>query len=239
MYGEEKHGMQCAECEALMAEVLDGQLSGPLLDSFQAHLDQCANCAVEYAEAGAGLKWLKSLEEAEPPAHLVRSILEATIGAAPMPVVRKRKPLMERLREVPWLAPVMGTVLQPRFAMSFGMAFFSISLLLNLTGIKVNKLRNLDLRPSAIVRTYYEAQAKVARYYENIRFIYEIESRVRDLKRATTPEEKPPEQPKPKKPKETSRGPEQPQEQKRSSEQPLPYEVAARITDSGAQRRSL
>ena len=27
------------------------------------------------------------------------------------------------------------------------------------------------------------------RYYQNIRFVYELESRVRDLKRATTPEE--------------------------------------------------
>jgi hypothetical protein len=79
--------------------------------------------------------------------------------------------------------------MQPRFAMSFGMAFFSITLVLNVTGVKLSSLRAADLRPSAIKRSYYEASGKLVKYYENIRFVYELETKVRDLKRAATPAE--------------------------------------------------
>ncbi len=41
----------------------------------------------------------------------------------------------------------------------------------------------MSLRPAAIRHTYYNTQARVVRYYENIRFVYEVESRVRELKR--------------------------------------------------------
>ena len=76
---------------------------------------------------------------------------------------------------------------QPRFAMSFGMAFFSLSISLSLAGVKVSDVRRVDLRPSAIKRTYYETTGRVVKYYENIRFVYEIESRVREFKRVTAP----------------------------------------------------
>ena len=73
--------------------------------------------------------------------------------------------------------------------MSFGMAFFSLSISLSLAGVKLSDVRHADLRPSAIKRTYYETSGRVVKYYENIRFVYEIESRVREFKRATTPAE--------------------------------------------------
>jgi hypothetical protein len=79
--------------------------------------------------------------------------------------------------------------------MSFGMAFFTLSVTLSLSGVRLSDLRQLDLRPSAIRRTYYETTGRVAKYYENIRFYYEIESTVRQFnevknevkKEATTP----------------------------------------------------
>jgi hypothetical protein len=78
--------------------------------------------------------------------------------------------------------------------MSFGMAFFTLSVTLSLAGVKLSDLRHMDLRPSAIRRTYYETTGKVVKYYENIRFVYEIESRVRQFKEAATPAEPPAEQ---------------------------------------------
>jgi hypothetical protein len=85
------------------------------------------------------------------------------------------------------MQPVWGTVRQPRFAMSFGMAFFSLSVALSVLGVKPADLRSVSLRPSAIRHAYYSTQARVVRYYENIRFVYEVESRVRELKRSVTP----------------------------------------------------
>ena len=78
--------------------------------------------------------------------------------------------------------------------MSFGMAFFSLSISLSLAGVKLSDLRHADLRPSAIKRNYYETSGRVVKYYENIRFVYEIESRVREFKRATTPAEPAPQE---------------------------------------------
>ena len=81
------------------------------------------------------------------------------------------------------------TLLQPRLAMTAAMAFFSVALTLNLTGIRITDLRARDLRPSNIKRTFSEANAHVVRYYDNLRVVYELESRVRDLQRSADSEE--------------------------------------------------
>src|SRR5205814_9255094 len=110
---------------------------------------------------------------------------------------RESTSLVDRLRS--WgamiAAPIIGVARQPRFAMSFGMAFFTLSVTLSLAGVKLSDVRHLDLRPSAVRRTYYETTGRVVKYYENIRFVYEIESRVRQFKEATAPVEPPSDQP--------------------------------------------
>ena len=80
MPGETKNGMQCAEFDALLNEALDATLTGPKLESFQAHARICAVCGPLLAEADAGRRWLKSMDEVEPPANLVHNILVATTG---------------------------------------------------------------------------------------------------------------------------------------------------------------
>jgi hypothetical protein len=184
--------MDCAECEAAMADALDGQLgAGEMVERFQAHVSACAGCRSIFHEVEEGLGWMKSLDEVEPPSEMVHRILVATIGSAPMPVPAAKRSWLDRLRELPWLQPVFGTVLEPRFAMSFGMAFFSVMLILSMLGIRLAGVRHIDLRLAAVTRTYYETEGKVVKYYENIRFVVELESRVRDLKRVAAPEEGP------------------------------------------------
>jgi hypothetical protein len=77
------------------------------------------------------------------------------------------------------------TMLQPRLAMTAAMAFFSVALTLNLTGVHLSNLRASDLKPSSIMRSCYEAKARVVRYSDNLRVVYELESRVRDLQRSS------------------------------------------------------
>jgi hypothetical protein len=139
----------------------------------------------------------------EPPVSLVTSILASTTG---VDTQRLRVNVSAPQPRVGWLAgrwesvqawasgaiqPIWGTVRQPRFAMSFGMAFFSLSVALSVLGVKPADLRSVSLRPAAIRHTYYNTQARVVRYYENIRFVYEVESRVRELKRTMVPAERP------------------------------------------------
>jgi len=214
MAGETKNGMQCAEFDALLIEALDGSLSGRKLESFQAHARVCAVCGPLFAEADAGRRWLKSLPEVDAPPHLVHNILLATTGyESKRAAVRSGAKASWMDAITAWLRPVFTPVLsmsrQPRFAMSFGMAFFSLSISLSLAGVRVSDVRHVDLRPSALKRTYYETTGRVVKYYENIRFVYEIESRVREFKRVTAPPAPPPqEQNKEKKDNNTSGQPE-------------------------------
>src|SRR5207248_3369459 len=60
---------------------------------------------------------------------------------------------------------------------------------LSVAGVKPSDLRQISLRPSAIRHTYYTTQARVVRYYENIRFVYAFEASVRGLRRNLTPAE--------------------------------------------------
>ncbi len=80
------------------------------------------------------------------------------------------------------------TVLQPRLAMTAAMAFFSITLTMNLMGIHLADLRASDLKPSSIRRSFYEANARVVRNLDNLRVVYEVEASVRDLRRASEPD---------------------------------------------------
>jgi hypothetical protein len=77
------------------------------------------------------------------------------------------------------------TMLQPRLAMTAAMAFFSIALTLNLTGIRLSALRASDFKPANIMRSASQAKASVVRYTDNLRVVYELESRVRDLQRSS------------------------------------------------------
>jgi hypothetical protein len=70
------------------------------------------------------------------------------------------------------------TMLQPRLAMTAAMAFFSIALTLNLTGVRLSGLRASDLKPSSIMRSASQAKASVVRYTDNLRVVYELESRL-------------------------------------------------------------
>jgi hypothetical protein len=72
--------------------------------------------------------------------------------------------------------------------MSLGMAFFSITMLLGIAGFHFADIRHWDLSATGIQKTYYATEARVMRYYENMRLVYEIESRVRDLRHAATPD---------------------------------------------------
>jgi hypothetical protein len=201
MPGETKHGIECSLFEALLSEALDGQLSSSSKERFDAHGRICSTCGPLLADAVAGRQWLKSLQEVEPPAHLMNKILAATSGISSARLhaatpERRTSGLGGRVRQ--WwdsfITPTAAFVRQPRFVMSFGMIFFSFSLALSAMGVKPADVAKIDVRPSALKRTYYTTQGKVVKFYENIRFVYEIESRVREFKQATTPAEQPAQQ---------------------------------------------
>jgi hypothetical protein len=218
--------MQCHEFDSLLGDAIDGILSGPQLDRFQAHARSCSACGPLLAEVEAGRNWLKDLSEVNPPASLVTNILATTTGVDTQRLrvnvsAPQRAPggasWLDRWQA--WIAgatePVWTTVRQPRFAMSFGMAFFSISVALSVLGVKATDLAHIDLHPAAIRHTYYTTQARVVRYYDNIKLVYEVQAAVRELKRNVAPAEAAPREAVPEKKEhnnDTTEQPEQKQE---------------------------
>ena len=77
--------------------------------------------------------------------------------------------------------PRAGAGFEPRLAMTAAMAFFSIALTLNLAGVRLDQLRASDLSPSKVKQSYYEASAQAVRYYDNLRVVRVVESRVEQV----------------------------------------------------------
>jgi hypothetical protein len=195
--------MSCADFDARLMDALDGALTGSELEYFRRHVEACLECAPVYQQAKAGMEALKSLGEVEPPANLVHNILVATTNVTTVakPATGEGRSWGRRLADFisPNLAPAyanfaqtfsMRHMMQPRFAMTAAMTFFSISMLLNVTGVKLKDLKRLDLRPSAVATSaslqYHETTSRVIKYYENIRFVYEWESRLKSIKSSSS-----------------------------------------------------
>jgi len=192
--GKASSNLRCPEVEPLFAEYLDGTLSPEVQAQVEAHLATCHECTESLSEVRRGLGWLRLLRadaiQPVPPVGLLEKILarttESTSGAAAVAI--SGAPVPVPARTSPWssvnLAAVRRTgLLEPRLALTAAMAFFSISVTLSVAGI-----RPVDLKPSnlrrTVTRTYFDANARVTRYYENMRVVYELESRVRELRKA-------------------------------------------------------
>ena len=210
------NGMQCNEFDLLLSDALDGVLSGTGLDRFQAHARICKTCGPLLAEAEAGRTWLKGLTEVEPPASLVSNILASTTGVDTQRLRTMTRALQPRISwwehaQASYLEPMWAIVRQPRFAMSFGMAFFALSVSLTVAGVKPSDLSQISLRPSAIRRTYYNTQARVVRYVDNVRPVLEVQAALRGIKRNMNPAEPGPSKQKERK-NDTTQQPEQKQD---------------------------
>ncbi|MGA7522121.1 MAG: zf-HC2 domain-containing protein [Acidobacteriaceae bacterium] len=184
--------LRCEDWEALLADALDGLLPEDKAVAFRAHSANCANCGDLLAHAGQGREWLGYLHsEPDVPSTLMGKILDRTVGpgSMPLPVVAAGQGAGAAAMALPW----RRNFHEARLLMTVAMAFFSIALTLNLIGVKVSDLRLADLSPSTIgstvSRQFYAARGSVVRYYDNLRFVYQLESRMRELRRTveTTP----------------------------------------------------
>ena len=184
----------CGAWETLLADALDGLLKPEDEAQFLAHKAACPACAALYEEARKGREWLEFLSpEPDAPEGLLERILARTgpghTASVPMPALAGTRTVPAFVPPV-WQQPGFFArtrhAVQPRLLMTAAMAFFSIALTLNLTGVRLTSLRLADLRPVAM-RSYMERQLNMAsvpivRYYDHLRFVYEVESRVRQLR---------------------------------------------------------
>jgi len=196
MNSDTPNRLECSEFEALLADALDSALTPESRQDFEAHGRSCAVCGPLWAETQQGLTLLRSLEELEPPKNLLHNILAATTmkeARAESVAEPVQGGWLRRLRGG-W-RPSLAGLMHSRFATSFAMAFFSLSLTLTLAGVKVRDVRNIDWHPSALRKSFVlgftHVEAKVTSYYENLRLVYEVQARVRELKKNSAPAPEP------------------------------------------------
>jgi hypothetical protein len=188
-------GMGCEACEAMCLDAVDETLTPAEQAVFDRHIAGCVSCAEQLSEARRGAAWMEMLKghRPEPPAGMLQRILAQTSeaemsrvfprhGAVPTP--RFEVVPVEGYREKLWFKierafgfNVQHTHFQPRMAMTAAMAFFSIALTLNLGGVRLQ-----DLKPGSIQRTVSEARASMAREIRGMKVVYQVESRVNELR---------------------------------------------------------
>jgi hypothetical protein len=188
----------CGLWETLLADALDGLLRPEDEATFSSHMAVCPSCTALFEEARRGREWLEFLSpEPEVPEGLLDKILAqtgpghtsdyklATVGnVVPIAIPAWQRPgMMGRIRRFA----------EPRLLMTAAMAFFSIALTLNMTGVKLTDFRISNLRPTA-VRSFMErrltmASTPIIRYYDHLRLVYEVQSRMRELRQNAKPQQ--------------------------------------------------
>ena len=207
--GEEGKGkrmsrLTCTQSEGMLLDAADGLLLPDEQTHFDLHLAECPDCTRLFADVRRGGAWMELLKEAPPmpPEDLVSRILARTSGdaeihAGVMAQAAHAASLFghSQAKVLPFRVPahlqqprtrtqrMMHTVMQPRFAMTAAMAFFSIALTMNIAGVRLSSLRVSDLKPSNVRKSFWAADGRVVRYYDNLRVVYELESRVREMQR--------------------------------------------------------
>lgn len=165
--------MECADLEALLCDYVDGTLPPQRAASVHEHLARCPACRELVEDASRAVAFLRRLEPIEPPGQLLTRLLFQVSTQPPVPRRRGLSALFGG-----WLEPV----LQPRFAMGMAMTILSISLVARSLGLPQRTLRPADLRPSAVIAAVddrlHRAWDSLVKYYENLRVVYEIRSRL-------------------------------------------------------------
>jgi hypothetical protein len=184
--------LSCEAWEAMLADALDGTLNARDGEAFYAHSSGCgAGCAELLEEAKRGTEWLRFLHQTpEAPEGLLEKILAGTTGLpdAQQPLTASGAVALPRQ---PWMAAPMHMLqrhmAESRILMTLAMAFFSIALTLNLTGVRLSQLKLSDLSPSALASSvrheFFTTSGHLMQYYSNLRVVYEIESRVNEMRR--------------------------------------------------------
>ncbi len=167
--------MTCAELEILLCDYLDGTLGRDQRAEVERHIEACAACAQMARDVRAAVGFVERVAPVEPPAELVTRIL----FEIPARRAAESKGGFRRLFGR-WLEPV----LQPRLAMGMAMTILSFAMIGRFSGLEIRQLRPADLNPAAIWASLDDRVHRVwergVKYYESLRFVYEIRNRLRE-----------------------------------------------------------
>ena len=192
-------GIECLEVEPLLSDFLENRLEQPTLEAVRLHLHSCDSCGALVKDMQRALALCRIFPELEPPARLVDAILSQTSDHHQS--LSWREYLQELFR------PLYAS---PKFAAGTCLAAISFLMVMNAFGIHFDKMSWSDLNPKALLgnihRTAYLAYDNGVRRINDLKILYQIQSKIDELRTIESqsteaPKEKPKET---KKPQETS-----------------------------------
>ncbi len=169
--------MKCADLEILLCDYVDGTLAADARGELELHLAQCANCAELARDVQGAVGFIGRVADVEPPPALLTRILFNLPSAHQAHQAGGLWGFLHRR---------VQPILQPRFAMGFAMTILSFSLLGRYAGISPRQLTLDDLRPAKVWQAIDDkasrAWQRTEKFYENLRFVYEIQTQLREWK---------------------------------------------------------
>jgi Putative zinc-finger len=175
--------MNCVELDLLLCDYIDGTLDAARKAAVEEHVARCAACAELAKDAAAALAFIERVPAVEPPPQLITRIL--------FDISAEREKIGNRRSSVrSMLSRLVEPVLQPRFAMGMAMTILSFSMLGRFAGINVRQLQASDLEPAkvwaAVDDRMHRGWTRAVKFYESLRLVYEVRSRLRELTEAET-----------------------------------------------------
>ncbi|MBZ5553966.1 MAG: zf-HC2 domain-containing protein [Acidobacteriia bacterium] len=175
--------MNCNHFEDLWIDYLDETLDGATRRQVEEHLSHCEQCTALAAEMRGNRFLASAIPEAEPPLGLITRIIAETSGAPAVPA---------------WYDFIFDFIRPqqlPKLAMGSLMAVASLAVVLYAVGLDFRHLTTADLKPSRLWehtnREVHLAYSRGVKYYNALRIVYEIQSRVDSLNASTTDQDQP------------------------------------------------
>jgi anti-sigma factor RsiW len=174
--------MNCADVEILLADYVDGTLAADQKSALESHLSTCSTCQELASDVTGAVAFIgRSADVTAPPELVTRILFEVTSGPSHVAV---KPSWVRRIFGNTIGGKFMEPVLQPKYAMGMAMTLLSFAMLGRFAGIEVRHLTPADLDP---VKIWTAAEDRATRtwqrgvkYYESLRLVYEIESRVKE-----------------------------------------------------------
>ena len=173
--------MNCAECEILICDYVDGTLDAAGRAAVQVHLAECPACAALAVDSAEAIEFMQRASDVEPPPELITRIL----FDAPW----RKGARAAGVRG--WMDRIFSPMLQPRLVMGMAMSVLSLSLMFN----TVRQLKPSDLEPSKVVAGIEDrasrAWARTVKFYDNLKVVYQVQSLLHEWQQQDEEEQKP------------------------------------------------
>jgi hypothetical protein len=164
------HNWSCQETEARLGDYLDATLDSTTQGQLESHAASCGDCASLIASVSGLVSSLRQLDPVVEPPNLPARILVATLGS---------RGVRSGWRSwLGWLRPVS----QPRFAYGAVSVLVTIVVVSQAIGFEWRESAIASLNPVSIVhaanRQAHQAYARSVKFFDDLRLVYEIQTRL-------------------------------------------------------------